>query len=68
MADIGPKARREAAHGAKADKPKRYDPPNRLQDWGQTVEFLASGQRMPTRPHLHARWVARMLARRSLST
>jgi hypothetical protein len=32
VADIGRKARREAAHGAKADKPKRYEPPHRLQD------------------------------------
>ena len=32
MAGIGRKARREAAHGAKTDKPKRYEPRHRVQD------------------------------------
>ena len=32
MTGIGRKTRRKAAHGAKADKPKRYEPPHRLQE------------------------------------
>jgi hypothetical protein len=41
VADNGRKARREAAHGAMADKPKRYEPAPSLQDPGADCRTFA---------------------------
>ena len=64
MADFGRKARREAAHGAKADKPKdtsrRID--YRIRE--QTAEHLLRARRRRIRARLRSRYPARMLVPR----
>jgi hypothetical protein len=58
----GRKARREAAHGAKADKPKRYEPLPRLQDPGPCCRTFAPGPgERQTAMNLYSRCRARML-------
>lgn len=58
MADSGHKDRWKTARGAKADKPKRYDPASRLQESeGARRTFVAGG----LRGHLRWRGGARML-------
>ena len=53
VADIGRKARREAAHSAKADKPKRYEPRPRLQELrADCPNFLFRVHRRRGRPLL----------------
>jgi hypothetical protein len=62
MANIGRKAHRETARGAKADKPKRYEPPHRIQDSGADRRTFAP--RAPVGRHLRSRCAARMLSGR----
>src|SRR6185312_408811 len=52
VADIGRKARREGAHGAKADKPKRYEPRSRLQESAADCPNFRSGRGGSTTPSL----------------
>ena len=55
---------RKAAHDAKADNPKRYEPPRRLQDSEADRPNLRSGRAAGAiRHYLHSRSRARMLVR-----
>jgi hypothetical protein len=63
VADIGRKTRREAAHGAKADKPKRYEPRHRLQDPQANRRTFAAAADV-IRYDLRSLCWARMLVRR----
>ena len=64
MADVGRKARREAAQGAKTDKPKRYEPCPILQDSEVDCRTFAPAAADAVRHYLHSCCWARMLARR----
>jgi hypothetical protein len=64
VTNIGRKTRREAAHGAKAGKPKRYEPRLRLQDSAANRPTFAAAAANAIRHRLRPLCRARMLVQR----
>ena len=63
MADIWPKERRKTTYGTKADKPKRYEPLDRLQESGARCgTFVASGHPQPPVPRQRPRMLPGVLS------